>query len=72
MYNYPQIYDFYLPSSFEKENKNLAAAVEKKHIEQSPWNKLANLSSMGGQEFLSFAKYTKFGKGSFDDSMGKL
>ena len=63
LYNYPQIYDYSLPDRFAAENPNMASVVEGGHIDRSPWKQFANLSSLAGEQFISFAKSQDFGKG---------
>lgn len=62
-YNYPKIYDHKLPSAYEKENPQMVAALNGKHVTSSPWNGTVSLATSGGTEFISFAKFSSFGEG---------
>ncbi|KAL3870311.1 hypothetical protein ACJMK2_038387 [Sinanodonta woodiana] len=64
-YNYPQIYDKYFPRSLAAKFPQMAAvamASSQKHPTREPWYRQTRLISLGGQEFISFAKFSKFGK----------
>jgi Deoxyribonuclease II len=63
LYNYPQIYDYNLPTGFSHDNFNLSQAVQGKHVGKPPWNHYEALLSEGGQQFASFAKYSSYGQG---------
>jgi len=63
LYNYPKIYAHGLPKDFEADNLNVLHAVDGSHVQEPPWNSLITLTSLAGQKFLSFAKYTDFGEG---------
>lgn len=55
LFNYPQFYNFVLPQKFNDSNPNLTAALEGKHPEKE--NLLVHqLTSLGGQKFIGFAK----------------
>lgn len=66
-YNYPKIYDHQLPSAFEKENPQMVAALNGKHVTSSPWNKTVPLTTSGGTGFISFAKFSSFGEDLYHD-----
>ena len=65
LYNYPKFYAHNLPEDFSADNLNVLHAIEGSHVETAPWNNLMTLTSLAGQQFLSFAKYTDFGQGWF-------
>ncbi|KAL3870394.1 hypothetical protein ACJMK2_038462 [Sinanodonta woodiana] len=62
-YNYPQIYDKYFPESLAAQYPQMAAvAMEspQKHPTKDPWYSEIGLTSLGGIDFRSFAKFSKF------------
>ena len=63
MYNYPKFYAHSLPEDFVHENANVSLAIEGHHVTISPWKNLLTMTSLAGQQFLSFAKYTTYGQG---------
>jgi len=63
LYNYPKFYSYHLPAEFVRDNANVSLAVEGRHVTVAPWNNLLTLTSSAGQQFLSFAKYTDYGRG---------
>lgn len=66
-YTYPKIYDSKLPSAFEEENPQMAAALKGKHVTSSPWNNTVTLTTDSGIRCISFAKYSDFGKDLYHD-----
>lgn len=60
LYNYPDIYDYALPTMFKSRYRNMAAAIAKRHVKTSPWKRETVLKSIGGRKFYSFAKYSDF------------
>ncbi|XP_038063607.1 plancitoxin-1-like [Patiria miniata] len=60
MYNHPWVYDFNLPSHLVNHSPSIASAANRKHVTSPPWNRTAELTSKGGQSFISFAKFSKF------------
>jgi deoxyribonuclease II len=64
LYNYPQIYDYYIPDSFKATNMildNILSVLKGKHVEQAPWYHLTVLETFkNNHRFLSFAKFTNF------------
>lgn len=65
LFNYPQFYNFVLPQKFNDSNPNLTAALEGKHPEKE--NLLVHqLTSLGGQKFIGFAKTAAYNNGGFD------
>ena len=63
LYNYPKFYAHNLPKDFVHDNANVLVAVNGYHVEAAPWNNLLTLTSLAGQQFLSFAKFTEYGQG---------
>ena len=63
LYNYPKFYAYNLPEDFVDDNVNVSRAVNGTHVQEAPWNKLLTLNSSAGQQFLSFAKFTTYGRG---------
>ena len=64
LYTYPQIYDYHLPSAFVADNPDLTAVLTNNtHVTSAPWSHVAELVSMKGQSFTSFAKYKCFDAG---------
>ncbi|KAM9313319.1 deoxyribonuclease-2-alpha [Gastrophryne carolinensis] len=61
LYNTITPYDSSVPDPFGGDLPNLEAAAKKKPLTSPPWNRLANLTSAGGKQFLSFAKHGNFG-----------
>ena len=59
MYNTPAIYSSNLPSSFQSQLPNLAAAISGQWISGSTTS-VANLTTSGGSAFTSFAKNAAF------------
>lgn len=62
LFNKPHFYDFILPQKFNSSHPNLTAALEGEHL----LNKdllIRQLTSLGGQKFIGFAKSAKYGKG---------
>jgi len=63
LYNYPKVYAHNLPEDFVHDNLNVQHAIDGVHVKVAPWNNLLTLTSLAGQQFLSFAKYTNYGEG---------
>ena len=63
LYNYPKFYAHHLPASFVHDNMNVSFAVDGRHVQVAPWNNLLMLTSLAGQQFLSFAKFIDYGQG---------
>ena len=57
------MYDSHLPENMEAANPDLALALNGKYPTHAPWSSTATLNSLGGQEFVSFAKFTDFEAG---------
>ncbi len=57
------MYDYGLPDEFRADNPYVAQAVKKLHVKSAPWNHTAVLTSRGGQQFTSFAKFTDYDAG---------
>ncbi|WAR30653.1 DNA2-like protein, partial [Mya arenaria] len=60
-YNWPKIYDKNLPQ-FAAQYKEFGAALNGKHVDVAPWYRETKLVSLAGVLFLSFAKYSDWGK----------
>ena len=60
LYNYPSFYDVSLPGEFATENPNLRDATNKQHVTSEPYYMVAPLTSLHGQSFTAFAKFTKY------------
>jgi len=64
LYNYPQVYDFHIPSKLKSKNsnvlQNLLKVLSGEHIKQEPWFNMKYLTTIGGEKMLSFAKFTQF------------
>ncbi len=64
LYNYPQIYDYHIPSKLKWKNsnilENLLNVLSGDHVKQGPWFNMKYLTTLGGQKMLSFAKFTQF------------
>ena len=65
-FNYPQIYDYYIPEKLKstkaKELEPLMNVISGKHPTQQPWTSLKFLSTKNGEKMLSFAKFTNYGE----------
>jgi len=59
-FNYPWVYDWNLPESMQAANPDLTLALHGKHPTDTPWSRTTQLTSLEGQEFVSFAKFTDF------------
>jgi len=64
MFNYPQIYDSYIPSSFQGVD-NIVQVISGNHKTKVPYSNSLDLTSSAGVKFRSFAKSKSFGKGTF-------
>jgi deoxyribonuclease-2 len=64
LYSYPQVYDFHIPetlkNSLVNELEPLMRVIKGEHVDAAPWSSVKSLVTIGGQEMLSFAKYTNF------------
>lgn len=66
LYNYPQIYDYFVPDGLlSGSNKfilnNLMNVIQGQHVQQAPWFNLNSIQTLNkGYNFLSFAKFTNF------------
>ncbi|XP_072014609.1 plancitoxin-1-like [Amphiura filiformis] len=59
-YTYPSTYDMKMPETLTSGLPSLVDGLNNKHVTQEPWNRTTVLKTKGGQQFLSFAKFTKF------------
>lgn len=65
-YNYPQIYDKNFPDKMAGSNPNMATVIHEGSdpiIKSPPWFNKVTLVSQAGNKFVSYAKFSKFGKG---------
>jgi len=62
LYNYPQVYDSFIPDSLKSLNSisNLVKVINGDKIKTTPWFNLNVIETLGGEKLLSFAKFTKF------------
>ncbi|XP_061495715.1 deoxyribonuclease-2-alpha [Rhineura floridana] len=60
LFTEPQVYDYRVEGTFAQDLPTLLNASEGKHIEEEPWNSSVALTSLGGKEFISFAKFRLF------------
>lgn len=65
-YTFPQIYDSFWPGAWNKSNPDMTEVLNHTHVRETPWSHLSRLKSSAGQEFLSFAKYSKFNADIYD------
>ncbi|XP_067829082.1 deoxyribonuclease-2-alpha-like [Heptranchias perlo] len=61
LYNNPHVYDHSIPPAFAGDLVNLSKAAVGEHVKAPPWKREVTLSSAAGKQFISFAKYRKFG-----------
>lgn len=67
IYNEPQIYESKLPQSFAMNYPNIQRLIEGKRIKDGPFWNDADLTTLGGSTFKSFAKSSKFSKELYED-----
>lgn len=64
LYNYPQVFDHSIPDKLLKSKgsvlDNLVRVVNGDHIKAQPWSNVVSLTTLGGEQLLSFAKTTEF------------
>eukprot|EP00057_Strongylocentrotus_purpuratus_P002940 XP_003725560.2 PREDICTED: plancitoxin-1 isoform X2 [Strongylocentrotus purpuratus] len=60
LYNYASAYDWNIPPSFQSKFSNFVEVSKSEPISQPPWNSTVLLTSLAGQSFTSFAKFTDF------------
>ncbi|KAK1897195.1 Deoxyribonuclease-2-beta [Dissostichus eleginoides] len=58
MYIHPYAYDHFIPKTFHMELQNVAQMTG--YPTEAPWFSVEGLTSLGGNYFSSFAKYTRF------------
>ncbi|KAG8226658.1 hypothetical protein J437_LFUL005744 [Ladona fulva] len=63
-YNEPLVYASSLPDSLSKHFPELSSAARQERVESSPWFRQVEITSVGGRNFISFAKAGEFGKDS--------
>ncbi|XP_043834997.1 deoxyribonuclease-2-alpha isoform X2 [Dromiciops gliroides] len=59
-YTYPQVYDYRLEGTFAQDLPELLHAAKGHHVDKGPWNRRVTLTSRGGADFQSFAKFNDF------------
>ncbi|XP_060108402.1 deoxyribonuclease-2-alpha [Heteronotia binoei] len=57
----PLVYDYRVEGSFAEDLPALLNASKGCHVQQEPWNSSITLTSLEGKEFISFAKFGRFG-----------
>ncbi|XP_067892726.1 deoxyribonuclease-2-beta [Heterodontus francisci] len=60
LYNNPRVYNWSLPGIFLPELSDLQYVAEGGYVSKSPWTRRTELTSSGGLQFQSFAKYKHF------------
>jgi hypothetical protein len=65
LYNYPQIYDSFIPDSLLKRNDsildNIVSVIQGNHVNEAPWFNVNLFETLNKKDkFLSFAKFTSF------------
>jgi deoxyribonuclease-2 len=62
MFNYPQIYDYFIPDTLRNSNtlETLMQVLDGKHVKTEPWSNVELLQTWSGEKMLYFAKYTNF------------
>ncbi|XP_062975187.1 deoxyribonuclease-2-alpha isoform X2 [Elgaria multicarinata webbii] len=61
LFTEPHVYDYRVEGTFAQDLPALLNASEGQHIQEEPWNSSVALTSLGGKEFVSFAKFRSFG-----------
>ncbi|XP_063150467.1 deoxyribonuclease-2-alpha [Candoia aspera] len=61
LFTEPDVYDYRVQGAFAQDLPALLNASEGQHVEEQPWNSRVILTSLGGKEFVSFAKFRFFG-----------
>lgn len=69
-YTYPQVYDSFIPQTATNSAylENLISVINGNHVKSQPWSNLNMFTTVGGEQLLSFAKFTSFG----DDLYSRL
>ncbi|XP_053160128.1 deoxyribonuclease-2-alpha isoform X2 [Hemicordylus capensis] len=60
LYTEPEVYDSSVEGTFAQDFPALLNASEGQHIQEQPWNSSVTLTTLGGKEFVSFAKFRAF------------
>jgi hypothetical protein len=63
VFYYPKIYDFYFPTAALNQFPGLKNLSENYRKMDPPFSSVQFINSLGGMQFTSFAKVSKFGKG---------
>lgn len=61
------MYSSFVPLELQAVLPNLTAAAKNVSVRRPPWNHAAELTSIDGTKFVSFAKNKKFGKDLYAD-----
>lgn len=61
-YAYPQVYDYFIPTSMQKVPalQNLISVVNGSHVKVSPYTSIQEIATIGKAEFVTFYKFSKF------------
>ncbi|XP_070597703.1 deoxyribonuclease-2-alpha isoform X1 [Erythrolamprus reginae] len=60
LFTEPHVYDYQVQGDFAQDLPALLNASEGEHVQKEPWNSQVTLTSKGGKEFVSFAKFRFF------------
>ncbi|XP_069460245.1 deoxyribonuclease-2-alpha isoform X2 [Ambystoma mexicanum] len=60
LYNDIRVFDQSVPDVFAQDLPDLYSASKGEHVKSPPWDRQAQLTSVGGTEFISFSKYSRF------------
>ncbi|XP_026572612.1 deoxyribonuclease-2-alpha isoform X1 [Pseudonaja textilis] len=60
LFTEPHVYDYQVQGAFARDLPALLNASEGEHVQEEPWNSQVTLTSKGGKEFVSFAKFSFF------------
>ena len=61
-FTWPQVYDYFMPQFVHEFDhfSNLIDVIGGEHVRQAPWSSLNFIQTLGGEQMLSFAKFTDF------------
>ncbi|XP_042303734.1 deoxyribonuclease-2-alpha isoform X1 [Sceloporus undulatus] len=60
LFTEPEVYDSRVEGTFAQDLPALLNASKGQHVQKEPWNSSVPLTSLGGKEFVSFAKFRFF------------